>query len=182
MSDQIQTRMTASEFLELPETNTPVELIDGELVVSPAPLLIHQEILFRLALLLNTLAPQGKLYLAPVDVHLNDENVVQPDLVWLATDSQCGAVDGKYLHGAPELVVEVISPGSERQDRGKKFELYEKFGVHEYWLIDPVALYAEVQTRSDHRFVRQGVFGPDETFVSAVIGHQRIELNAILPH
>ena len=134
----IQTRkMTASEFLSLPVSNTFHELLDGEEVMSPSPTRNHQVTLGRVFLLLEHGAPHGEVILAPMDVYLDDSNVVQPDLLWIAQGSACKWVEGKYLNGAPDLVAEIFSPGTVRRDKKDKFRLYEKFGVREYWMIDP---------------------------------------------
>jgi Uma2 family endonuclease len=181
MSDQVLSRLTAAEFLELPESMTPTELIDGVMLVSPAPKLIHQECVLRVSVLLNGLGQSGKLYVAPVDVYFDEANVVQPDLLWLASDSRCVPVEGQYLRGVPELVAEVLSPGSVRRDRREKFELYEKYGVREYWLLDPAERYIEIYQHDGSHFLRQGVYGPQDKFVSPVLGDQTVEVSQIFP-
>jgi Uma2 family endonuclease len=93
----VQTRMTASEFLALPESNLPAELLNSEIIMSPAPELSHQDIVGRLYMLIKTLAPGGKVYFAPVDVYLDESNVVQPDVLWIADGSACVPVEGKGL-------------------------------------------------------------------------------------
>ncbi len=75
----VQTRMTANEFLTLPETNLPTELINGEVIMSPSPEVYHQDVVLEVALLLRQRVPNGKVHIAPLDVHLDDNNVVQPD-------------------------------------------------------------------------------------------------------
>jgi Uma2 family endonuclease len=79
----VQTRMTAAEFLALPETNLPMALIDGEVIMSPSPTAPHQFALFHVAKLIDRLIPNGRVVIAPMDVHL-DENVVRPDVMWIA--------------------------------------------------------------------------------------------------
>src|SRR5438093_12172264 len=112
-----QTRMTAREFLNLPESLLPTELINGDVIMSPAPELRHQETIGRLYLLLRSIAPDGKLYFALVDVYLDEDNVLQPDLPSIAPGGTCVIVGGKRLHGAPDLVGEFLSAGTARQDR-----------------------------------------------------------------
>lgn len=87
-------------------------------------------------------------------------------------DGRCKvAEDRKTLQGPPELIIEVLSPGTARarQDRGRKFKLYERFGVKEYWMIDPTGEYAEIWFLEGDRFVRLGVFGPEDTFNSPLL-------------
>jgi Uma2 family endonuclease len=155
----LNTRMTAKAFFELPESNLPTELIDGELIVSPAPIPEHQNVSVELIILLRGLIPNGKLYHAPIDVYFDEANSVQPDIVWVAEGSQCFIGD-KRLEGAPDLVIEILSPLTARRDKNKKFLLYEKHGVREYWLVDPLAQYIEVWRLEDGKFVPKGVFGP----------------------
>ena len=174
----LNTRMTAKDFFELPESNLPTELIDGELIVSPAPIPEHQNISVELIILLKGLIPNGKLYHAPIDVYLDEANSVQPDIVWVAEGSQCFIGD-KRLEGAPDLVIEILSPSTARRDKNKKFMLYEKHGVREYWLVDPLAQYIEVWRLEEGKFAPKGVFGPGESFVSAVLGDKSVNVGTI---
>ncbi|MBI5667364.1 MAG: Uma2 family endonuclease [Chloroflexi bacterium] len=163
------TRLTMEEYEALPETNQIVELINGVLIVNPPPLLKHQLVSGRLYSRLQPIIPNGVLLYAPVGVRLAKGIIPEPDLVWVAEGSQC-VVGEKYLEGPPDLVVEIFSPGSERYDRRDKFNLYQRFGVREYWMVDPDAQYIEVYRYENGAFVRQGVYGPDETFESAALG------------
>jgi Uma2 family endonuclease len=161
--------MTAEEFLALPETNERIELIDGEVIVSPAPELNHQDTVGAASLFLSALPVEGKVYLAPTDVHLDTGIVVQPDLVWIAAESLCQPVEGKYLRGAPDLIIEVLSPGTAVRDRGRKFDLYEAYGVREYWLVDPAGRYVEVYRRNETKFERVGLFSAGKSLTSVVL-------------
>jgi Uma2 family endonuclease len=175
----VTTRMTAAAFLALPETNLPTQLLGGEVVMTPAPSAKHQRIVFTVAKLVETLASDGVVYLAPVDVYLDETDVVQPDVIWIAPDSTCVLVEDRYWQGAPDLVIEVLSPGTARMDKRDKFRLYETHGVREYWLVDPEAEYIEVWRREEERFVQDGVFGPDESFLSAVLHGQEVKGEAV---
>jgi len=168
MVEGTKTRMTAAAFRQLPETTQPTELIRGELIVSPSPIDAHQDLVFNLAVLIRSLMPGGKVVVAPMDVYLDDENVLQPDVFWLAADSRCSSRNG-YYYGAPELVVEVVSPASSTRDRRDKFDLYEAHGAREYWLADPAAQHVEVWQRQGERFARLGVFTEGGTFRSSAL-------------
>jgi Uma2 family endonuclease len=176
MNQPTLTRMTAAEFFDLPETTQPTELLDGELIVSPAPVPQHQSIVMHIigVLLPITNAIGGKLFSSPIDVYLDDTNVAQPDLVWVAPDSGC-AVTSKRLQGAPDLVVEVFSPGTERRDRGYKYDLYQRYGVREYWMVSPEGQYIEVCRLEAGQFWRVGLYGPDTPFESPLLGSQSID-------
>lgn len=172
------TRMTAAEFLELPETTQPIELLNGEILVSPSPVPNHQRTVFNVGKHVETLIPNGEVFLAPIDVYFDDENIVQPDVIWVAENSRCQITE-RRLEGAPDLIVEVLSPGTERVDRGDKFRLYERLGVREYWLVAPLAQYVEVYRLDGDTFTRLGVFAPGETFESAVLGGKMVAVGEI---
>ncbi len=187
MDHPIKTRITASEYLQMPETNQRTELLDGQLIVyggddvSPAPVNEHQRLVRRGTHVLDDLIPNGEIFTAPTDVHFDEVNVVQPDIFWVAENSQCVEMDGKYWYGAPDLIIEVLSPGTERKDRGKKFRLYQKYGVREYWLISRIESFIEVYNWIDGVFIQQGVYGSDDTFVSSVLGTKIVDVKKIFP-
>jgi len=170
-------RMTAAEFFELPETNQIIELINGELIVSPPPILDHQRLVFKFGKLIESLMPDGEVFVAPVGVYLDEDNVPEPDVVWVSAHSRC-VLTKKRIEGPPDLIVEVLSPGTERQDRKEKFEIYQRFGVREFWMADPEEQFLEVYRLENGVFVRQGVYGPEESFESAVLG-KTVDLKGI---
>jgi Uma2 family endonuclease len=178
MVAQIKTRMTAAEFFELPESNQFIELLDGELIMSPSPLTRHQRMSGWFFALLLDLIPNGELFYAPMDVYFDDDNVPQPDIMWVAESSKC-VITEKRLVGPPDLIVEVLSPGTAANDRKKKFELYQKYGVREYWIADPVHLLLDVWQLVDGAFVWLGAFGTTDTFISPVLG-KSVSLDGVL--
>ena len=184
MAESVQERMAVTEFLELPESNTSPELINGELVVSPAPKHPHQRVVLKFAILLNELAgnmaPDGEVVVSPMDVHLDEHNVVQPDVFWVSgPESRCQLGEDGYWHGAPDLVIEVLSPATTRYDKIDKFRLYEKYGSQEYWLVDPEAQVVEVFGQENDRFQHRGVFGPEESFDAQVLGGETVDLKRV---
>jgi Uma2 family endonuclease len=181
MADIEKTGVTAAEFRALPETTQPTELIEGEIVMSPAPKHLHQRIAFRVARYIDDQAPKGETVIAPSDVYLDDVNAVQPDVFWVSADNpRCALGDDDYWYGAPDLVVEVLSPATEAKDRGAKFRLYEAHGVRELWLVQPQTPFVEVFTRQNKQFGRQGLYEPKDTFTSAVLGNKIVALKSIL--
>jgi Uma2 family endonuclease len=134
-------RWTFEELVaELPESNLPTELWDGELVRSPAPSFLHQEIVVRFHDLLRAWVRRhqlGKTGIAPLDMVLTTRRATQPDVVFISNE-RLGIIKERIM-GAADLVAEVISPGSRRRDRIDKRDLYEQHGVRECWLIDPEA-------------------------------------------
>lgn len=178
MAEQTNIRMTAAEFFELPESNQPTELLDGELIMSPAPIPLHQRLTRHLYDLLAKLIPNGEIFFAPTDVHFDEFNVAQPDLLWIAENSRC-KVGAKYLEGPPDLIIEIFSPGTTKRDKSDKFSLYERFGIREYWMVDPVEKYVEVYVWDAGKFVRQGVYGENDQFISAILAGKTVELSEV---
>jgi Uma2 family endonuclease len=165
-------RLTAQEFFELAdETTQPMQLIEGEVIQMVAPVPEHQDLVGNTYVLLRQRAKErgGHAYIAPLDVYFDETNIFQPDIIYLAQESKC-EVGEKRLIGAPDLIVEVLSPGTARFDRKQKFNIYEKYGVREYWLIDPTDQFIEVQYHDGEQFQRLGVFESGETFLSTLIG------------
>jgi Uma2 family endonuclease len=133
---------------ELPESNLPTELWDGEIVMSAAPRLTHQRVV---AQLWRTFADHvnaralGEVFISPVDVVFSERKAVQPDLVFVS-EARRSILSETCIRGVPDLLVEVISEGTWRRDRVDKKALYEQFGVSEYWIVDPDARLIEVFT------------------------------------
>ena len=119
--------------------NEIFEIIDGERKnMTPAPSYEHQDIQSTIVrILINYIFDNklGKLLFAPIDVILDNKNVVQPDILFLSNEKR-NLIQKRGIFGAPDLVIEIISPSSRYRDIFEKKELYEKFGVKEYWLVD----------------------------------------------
>lgn len=150
-------KMTVAEFreMELEEGDLNLyELIDGELVKRSAPTPEHQELLSDLNDAVKSFVKQkqlGKVYFAPVDVYLDGYNATQPDLLFIFKDN-LSIVTKIGIEGIPTLLVEIISLTSAYRDRVTKKELYERVGVAEYWLVDPVEGLIEVFTLENGRY------------------------------
>lgn len=122
-----------------PDDGRIYELLDGEIVVSPAPTPRHQDTLQALNRLLDRWVSEhdlGTVMLAPTDVVLDEKNALQPDLFFYAIDNPLHEVNGR-LHGAPDLAVEVMSPSSRDRDAVIKARRYAGAGIREFWLVDP---------------------------------------------
>lgn len=176
MAAQARTPATAADFDALPETNRITELIEGEIIMSPPPVTAHQRLVLRSARIVDDLKPDGEVFIAPIGVYLDAVNVVEPDVVWVAAESAC-QIEDKGLIGAPDLVIEVLSPGSVRRDKVTKFRLYERVGVREYWIANTEG-YLEVFVLVDGKFALLGVFSADEAFDSPVLG-KRVDLSRL---
>lgn len=157
------------------------DLLDGVLHRNPTPWLDHQDALGKLAFALKEITDMrgGWTFIAPVDVYLDDANVVQPDVIYVAPQSRCRRVR-RGLEGAPDLVIEVLSPATAQRDRGDKFRLYERFGVREYWIADPTHKTLEVYVLDDDGHYRlSGVYGPDDSFACALLAGETITLAGV---
>lgn len=176
-TDFVQTRMTAAEYSLQPETSVPTELINGEIVVSSSPKHRHQKVVGKTYTLLLALTGKGDVVLSPMDVYLDELNVFQSDVFWVSgDDSLCKLGDDDYWYGAPDLICEVLSPGTARKDRDDKFKVYARTGVRELWLIDPLNEYIEVFIGAEGEFTRQGVYQNGDSFQSPLLDNQTVEL------
>jgi Uma2 family endonuclease len=144
--------LRSDDYFALP-AEPACELIHGRLYVSPAPHGRHQVVLGHLADRARAFARRsgGIALFAPVDVVLAEHTVVQPDLLYLSPERR-DRFAGKVT-GAPDWVVEVLSPATVRRDRGDKLQRYARHGVREYWIVDPIARQVEFLVRHVDRFV-----------------------------
>ena len=140
MAPQTATRMTYEEFMALPaEEGQHYELIEGELVVNPAPVPRHQRIVRKIFGRLDRyfeVHGGGEVWIAPLDIVLSRDNVLEPDLVVILS-GRAAIVGPKNVQGAPDIAIEVLSEGTRRRDKTVKRRLYEQHGVTEVWIVDP---------------------------------------------
>ena len=150
-------KLTVAEFhaMDFDDTDTHLyELLDGELVKKKAPSPKHQLILAELYDQIKAFSKQhqlGQVLFAPVDVFLDEFTAPQPDLVFL-DKSKTNLITNDGVMGTPSLLVEIISPSSVYRDRVTKKDLYERFGVQEYWIIDPADEFIEIYALTDGRY------------------------------
>ncbi len=160
-------RFNYHDYLLLPEDKR-YEILDGEMHVVPAPNVRHQTLLMQMAdvLLHHTRGKDlGKILIAPCDVILSDENVVQPDILFVSKE-RLGIVGEVNIGGAPDLVIEILSPGSRQKDLEVKRKIYAGFGVREYWIVDPDAQTIEVLVLRKQRYLSAGTFHRFDTLNS----------------
>jgi len=139
-------RVTYAEMLEWPDDGRQYELYDGEAIVVPSPFPRHQRVAFNIAQLVgrHAEAAGGRVFHAPLDIVLSEYDVVQPDVVFFRDDRRHLVKDWEVTRAAPDLAVEVLSPGTESRDRGRKMALLARFGVPEYWIVDPAGETLEI--------------------------------------
>lgn len=169
--------VTVEDYLAMPETVQPYNLIEGRLYMSPTPIMKHQDIVLELASRMRDLAREqgGRAFVSPMDCHLLDGSVLQPDVGYIAPD-RLNIVD-RWVTGAPDIAVEALSPGTRRFDRVKKLRSYEKNGVREVWLVDADAQTVTVFTGEDGKWQKEQsvLFGDDIPSAVAPIGSGGLE-------
>ncbi len=134
----VKEKHTIKDYKLLPE-GAPYQLIEGELVMTPAPNTFHQIISGNLNEKIRVFVKEksaGLLLYAPIDIYLDTENVFQPDIVFVSRQRR-DIIKDDGIHGAPDMVVEILSPSTAYYDIKKKYKVYEKSGVKEYWIVDP---------------------------------------------
>lgn len=137
---------TVEDYLLLGEIKTPCQLINGELIMSPAPKPNHQKVSRRLFKLIDqATAGKGELFYAPIDLYIDNKNVFQPDLVYLSSTNTASLTE-RGIEGPVDLVIEIISPSNSYTDRNQKKKKYLEFGVTEYWIVDPANETIEIYT------------------------------------
>ncbi len=148
MASQIGPLVTVAELESMPDDGNRYELIEGELLVSRAPSLTHQRISRNLLILISQYLDQHPFgeVLATPGVIFDDFNSVIPDLIVVSNERRASIAAGERFSGAPEIIIEILSPGPEnsKRDRVAKRQVYSRYGVMEYWVIDPESYTIEV--------------------------------------
>ena len=146
-------RWTFADLMQFDETER-YEIYDGRLIpMAPSPNTYHQRLVTRLFRLLDGFVQShelGEVFLAPFDVVMAEDNTAQPDLLFIAKEN--AGIVKNWVFGPPDLMVEILSPSSIRRDRQDKLEQYARFGVKEYWIVDPANRSLEILTLQDKRF------------------------------
>ena len=173
-------KFTYQDYLNTPD-DVRYELIDGDLILAPAPTTPHQRVLLNLAVSLASFVRDnalGEVFIAPTDVYLSDTNVVQPDLLFVAA-GRADIITEPNIHGAPDLVVEVASPSTEAMDRNIKMGLYARYGVAEYWIVQPVAGTVEQLQLEDGVLVVRERYNRAETLTSPLFPGLQVDLGRV---
>jgi Uma2 family endonuclease len=156
LHDRIR-KLTYDDYVLIPDDGQRHEIIDGEHYVSPAPFLPHQDLVTELVAWLRPFAKRnelGRVLVAPTDVLLSKHDIVQPDILFISRENEKAlTATGKHILGAPDLAIEVLSESTRRLDEDIKLDLYDRAGVWEYWMFDPVQRSVRVYTRKDGRLL-----------------------------
>ena len=157
------------------------ELLNGDLMMVPAPNRKHQWVLGRLHIELDRFTQEhglGEVYVAPFDVVLSDTDVVQPDLLFISRARE-HTINNENVRGAPDLVIEILSPSTADRDLGYKHDLYGRHGVLEYWVVDPMAETVAVHRQRDGRLELADTFGRRDTLRTALLEGLQLKLDDI---
>lgn len=173
-------RFTYEDYVLLPEDRR-YEIVDGELLLTPAPTPYHQTVAMRVGFILHSFVEReqrGQIFIAPCDVVLSRFDVLQPDIFFISAER--GSIIGeKYISEAPDLVVEVLSPSTADRDQVAKARQYAKFGVREMWITDPEAHTIEVFVNSPEGFRREALYAGADVLRSPIIPGLEIPLDRV---
>jgi Uma2 family endonuclease len=163
---------TYEDYALLPDDGNRYEVIDGVLIMSPAPIPLHQKVSNLMAYYLTThvvMASIGEVYTAPIDVVLENQ-IVQPDLLVVLDKGNGRAfIDEKKIIGAPDVIIEIASPGTSSYDRFIKHSRYEQAGVTEYWQVSLFTRTISIHVLQDGKYQLSGEFTDHEPIFSTVI-------------
>lgn len=178
----VRRKATIEEFWALPESLLHIEYINGEILMAPTPTVAHQSVLRNVFRALDQFVQRtamGSIFFSPLDVVLPSGDVVQPDAFFLTSEEAERASSEKRVHAAPPFVVEILSPGSIKHDTLTKRSLYERNGVREYWIVDPVTkTVAQMVLREGHYELTE--FSEGDTVRSAVLEGFEMAVKAMM--
>lgn len=176
-------KFTYEDYLLFPDDGRRHELIDGEHYMTPAPSTRHQRILEDLLVAIKVFLKKNKLgevYIAPTDIVLSDLDVVQPDLLFIASH-RSSIIKEKCIQGAPDLVVEIVSETTRKTDEVIKRKLYERYGVEEYWIVDPELEIIKIFRMTEEGYVRSAELSKEmnDTLITPLLPDLKIPLSEI---
>ena len=175
---------TYQDYLDLPDDEYRYEVICGELYMSSVPTPLHQQVLRNLQFALWEYVKRlnlGEVLFAPCDIILEVGGTpVEPDILFIAK-ARANIITDKNVQGAPDLIVEVLSPSNPEHDRQLKFELYQKSGVTEYWLVDPQAHTVEVFVLKEKAYLLSGRYDVDDVAKSEIVAGFSVPVRDIFP-
>lgn len=173
-------KYTYEDYCNTPEDKR-YELINGELLMAPSPFINHQRISRKLEVILDKFVTEnesGEVFDAPCDVYFDNENVVQPDILFISKKN-LHSIGEKNIQGAPDLVVEILSEQSVYRDMVRKKKLYAKFGVKEYWIVIPENKQIEIYILEGGTFQLYKSLDNTDTLTSPLLRGLKIELKKV---
>ena len=173
-------KFTYEDYRHTPEDKR-YELLDGELIMVPAPRTAHQRTSRKMLIPMHTFIAEnamGEVFNAPCDVVLSNTDVVQPDLLFVSKE-RSHIINEDNIRGAPDLVIEILSPSTAQRDRTLKRTLYALHGVPEYWQADTDAKIAMVLTLDNGEYKVAGIYGEGQTLVSPPLQGFTLDIDKI---
>jgi excisionase family DNA binding protein len=174
---------TYEDYLRIPEEpGYRFEILEGSLVKESSPAIHHQRVCRELASQLmaffNDFDPSGELFFAPLDLTLANNNVLQPDMLFIS-GARKGVMRDERVDGACDLVIEIISPTTRRRDRIEKMHIYRKAGIPHYWLVDPGEDILECLVLRDEHYMLVAAAGTGDTFVHPEFPGLHLDLHKV---
>jgi Uma2 family endonuclease len=173
-------KFTVKDYMSTPE-GTRYQLLDGEMILAPSPTDKHQRLLanlYRAIYAFVDAASLGQVRFAPLDVVLSNHDVAQPDLLFISNE-RASVITEANVQGAPDLVVEILSPSTAEYDQGYKRALYARHGVREYWLVDPETESVEVMVLGGEGLQTDEVYGSSGNLHSPLLESLSLDLHEL---
>jgi Uma2 family endonuclease len=177
-----QGQWTEEDYFALPDAMQIVELSDGEIIMPPPPVPLHQQIIMKLGFALNGFAREadlGSVYLAPVAVRLWKGKIREPDILFIRKEHR-ERIQETLIEGAPDWVAEVISPGTRKTDEVQKLSEYARAGIPEYWLLDPKKNTIRVYHLEENAYALIQTYHPGQVARSVVISAFEVSVDEVL--
>jgi Uma2 family endonuclease len=176
-----KTKYTYEDYLKIPD-DVRYELIEGDLIMTPSPVTMHQRISGRLFASIFTFVKDnnlGEVFTAPYDVVFDNENVFQPDILFISKE-RLNIITEKNVQGAPDFVIEILSETTAYKDAIQKKKLYARFGVREYWIVsygDKMVEVYNLRDKGEYQLIK--TYFENDTIESSVITGLMMDLGKI---
>jgi Uma2 family endonuclease len=175
-----QGEWTEADYFRLPESNRIIELSEGRLIISPSPTEKHQKISSKIYLLMGSFVISrkfGEVRYSPLDVRLWEGKIRQPDIIFMSNE-HLDRITDKW--GVPDLVIEILSEGTAKEDKEDKYLEYQKAGVLEYWIVDPFKQNVEIYTLEHGNYSLFGISGAGEIAKSKLLDGFEVGIDEIM--
>ena len=177
-------KLTYQDYLKIPEDNLRHEIIDGEHFVTPSPMTNHQDVSAQLFFIIFQWIKKhnpGKLLAAPFDVILSRNNIVVTDIIYISK-AHLSVVTEKNIQGAPDFIIEILSPSTSKRDLGIKKNIYETSGVEHYWIVDPDQKTIQTFHLENSRYVLLSAFNLREPLTSSLFPRLSISMTFLVEY
>jgi Uma2 family endonuclease len=181
MATDVIPKLTYEQFRELPDDGKRYELIHGEVHLSPSPTTKHQWVSHNLDMSLGSFVTNnglGQVLVAPLDVRLSEDTAVQPDLIFVS-NARLGIIQENFIAGAPDLVVEILSPSTAAHDRATKLRLYAEAAVPHVWFLDPNVRTVEMLELHGNKYLVDRILAGDGVLTSDLFPDWELPLRAL---